>query len=57
MLGPGHAPTNNMNGQPLPIPYRQRVNEEQKQDRRRGRGFKIQEYKEIGETEEKCNEK
>jgi len=42
MLGPGYAPTNNVNGQPLPIPYRQRVNKEQKQDRRRGRGFEIQ---------------
>jgi len=51
MLGPGYAPTNNVNGQPLPIPYRQRVNKEQKQDRRRGRGLNttIQGNKRNGE--------
>ena len=49
MLGPGHAPTI-VNHCPTLI--KQRLSVVSKLDRRRGRGFEIQEYKEIREMEE-----
>ena len=49
MLGPGHAPTI-VNHCPTLI--KQRLLVVSKLDRHRGRGFKIQEYKEIREMEE-----